>query len=162
MIQKYRFRRDDSGEEYTRSCDIELLIPRKIGVGEIKIGDKFRCVSKLDGSEYTETLLRIGKTGRTNATGVFVMKSDAMGINPDQRLSAMKADAELGCPIEYDEIGRAVFRSKKQYRKYAESHGFMDRNGGYNSPRSLNDHERQRAGLPMMAHHEDGSFVEYD
>lgn len=162
MIQKWRFKRDDNGTEYTRSCDIELLIPRKIGVGEIQVGDKFKCISKLDGSEYTETLVGVGKKGNTHATGVFVMRSDALGINPDQRVEAMKADAELGCSIEYDEIGRAVFRSKKQYRRYAEAHGFMDRNGGYESPRSLNDNERQNLGLPLMAHDQDGGFLEYD
>lgn len=163
MIVKYRVRRDDTGEEYTRSCDdVAMLAHRMTGRGPLKVGDVFRRFSKLDGAPWTETLISIGKRGHANTTGVFLMKSDAMGINPDQRVEAMKADAEMGCKIEYDSIGRAVFRSKKQYRRYAELHGFKDNNGGYESPRSMNDNERQNAGLPMMAHAEDGSYLEYD
>jgi len=162
MITKYRFRRDDTGEEYTRQCDEAHLLPRKIGDGPVKLGDQFKCVSKLDGSEYTETLISDRKKGMAPSTGVFFMKSYAMGVSPRQRVEAMKHDEKLGCKIEYAEDGDAIFRSKEQYRRYCESHGFKDRNGGYSSPRSLNDNERQNLGLPMMAHAEDGSFLEYD
>lgn len=156
-------RRDDTGEEYTRSCDVALLEARKIGKGPVKVGDRFRCVSRLDDSEYTETLIRIGKTGIAKGTRTWIVRSDGMGVSPRQIKEAMAADERLGCKIEYDaKTGQAIFRSPKQYAKYAQSHGFFDRNGGYSSAQSLNDEERQRRGLPMLAHADDGSFLEYD
>lgn len=152
MIEKYQMRRDDTGEEYTRATDIALLEARQIGKGPIKLGTKFRCVSKLDGSEFTETLTGVGKKGCAAGTRTWILKSDAMGINPDQRLDAMKADEKLGCSIDYDEAGRAIFRSPGQYRQYAEAHGFFARNGGHGDPQRLDSRERDIRGLPQQAY----------
>jgi hypothetical protein len=159
MIQQFRMKRDDTGSEYTLKIDCDLLLSRrKKKRGPIKPGDKFTFESRLDGSKHTETLLKIGKTGATHGTGVFVMKSDELGINPDDRVKHMKADAELGCPIEYDEAGRAVFRSKGQYKRYAESHGFYSchgKGGSYSDPQKLDARERDIRGLPQISYEEE-------
>lgn len=113
---------------------------------------RYRHVSGIDGSVIRYTFVGVHeKVGASSTTGLFLLKSDAMGINPDQRREAMKADSKLGCSIEYDEEGRAVFRSKKQYARYAESHGFYDRNGGYGSPMKRDERERDIRGLPELA-----------
>lgn len=148
MVEHFHLRRDDTGEVYTRKCDIHFLEVRKIGDGPVDIGDQFKCVSKLDGSEYTETLVAVGKNGTASTTRTWILRSDAMGINPDQRLEAMQADEALGCKIEYDEAGRAVFRSPGQYKRYAEAHGFFDKNAGYSGPKRRSAEERERMGLP--------------
>lgn len=154
MITKFRMRREDSGSEYTISCDEAHLRPLKIGKGPLKVGDRFRRKSQLDDSTYIERLVKIGKTGLAPSTGVFFMKSSAMGINPDQKVDAMKADAELGCPIEYAEDGDAIFRSKKQFQTYAESHGFFDRNAGYSGPKRRDARERENLNLPQLYNEE--------
>lgn len=157
MITQYHVRRLDTGSEYVRKCDESHMLSRKIGRGPIKVGSRFRCVSKLDGSRYVEVLIKVGKVGRTNATGVFVMRSDELGINPDDRLKHMKADAEMGLSCEYDESGRAVFRSKGAYKKYAESHGYYavhGKGGSYSDPQRLDARERDIRGLPQVAYEE--------
>jgi hypothetical protein len=152
MIQKFHMRRDDTGEEYVRSCDIALLETRKIGDKPIKLGTKFTCVSKLDGSTFVETLTGVGKKGRAATTRTWILRSDACGINPDQRLEAMKADEKNGCPIDYDEAGRAIFRSPGQYRNWCQAHGFFSRNGGHGDPQRLDSREREIRGLPQQAY----------
>lgn len=152
MIEKYHMRREDTGSEYVLSTDIALLEKRKIGDEPIGIGTRFTQISKLDGSEFIEVLTGIGKRGQAATTRTWILKSDAMGINPDQRLQAMQADKKLGIQIEYDEAGRAIFRSPGQHARYCEAHGFFDRNRGYSGPRRLNEREREIAGLPQQAY----------
>lgn len=157
MITQFRMKREDNGNEYVVKCDVAHLLPLRIGRGcktSVKLGERFRRTSKLDDSEYVEVLVKIGKTGVASTKGLFLLKSDAMGINPDQRIDAMKADSELGCPIEYDEAGRAVFRSKKQYQRYAEAHGFFDKNGGHSSPMKRDERERDTRHLPQLYNEE--------
>jgi len=152
MIESYYMRREDSGSEYVLKTDIALLEKRKIGKKPIKLGTRFRQVSKLDGSEFIETLVGIGKRGQASTTRTWILRSDAMGINPDQRLEAMKADEKLGCVIDYDDAGRAIFRSPGQYRRYCENHGFYSRNGGHGDPQRLDSREREMRGLPQQAY----------
>ncbi|MHB1950125.1 MAG: hypothetical protein ACYCQK_01470 [Acidiferrobacteraceae bacterium] len=150
MIEHYRMRRDDTGSEYTRVCDRALLEARMISK-RFRIGAKFRCISQLDGGEYTESLIGMGYKGKAR-TKAFLLKSDAMGINPDQKIEAMKADEALGVKVEYDDAGRAIFRSKGQYKRYAEAHGFYDRNAGYSEPKRRDEREREIMGLPQVAY----------
>lgn len=152
MIESYHMQREDTGSEYVLKTDIALLEKRKIGKKPIKLGTRFRQVSKLDGSTYIEVLTGIGKRGQAATTRSWVLKSDAMGINPDQRLSAMQADERLGIPIDYDEAGRAIFRSPGQYRRYAEAHGFYARNGGHGDPQQLSPVEREIRGMAPQAY----------
>lgn len=156
MIEKYHMRRDDTGDEYVRSCDIAHLEARKVGKGPIKLGTKFLCISKLDGSTYKETLTGVGKKGRAATTRTWIKRDDQLGINPDQYEQAMAADARLGVPIEYDRnTGQAIFRSPGQYRRYAETHGFYSltgKGGSYSDPQKLDAREREIRGLPPVAY----------
>lgn len=157
-MPKYTLRRDDSGTEYTRECDEHFLLKRKIGKGVVRAGDRFRMKSLIDGTSHTETLLRIGvrpvdtSYAGCSAHATWPMKSDAMGINPDQRLAHMKADEDLGVKIDYDEkTGEAIFADRRQYQRYCEAHGFFDRNAGHMSPKRRDPRERENLGLPQLA-----------
>ena len=77
--------------------------------------------------------LNVGVFGQS--AGGWPMKSDAMGVNPDQIADAVAADAKNGINQEYDlDTGQAVYNDPKGYQRHAESQGMADRNGGYGSP----------------------------
>lgn len=117
---------------------------------------RYRHVSGIDGSVVLYEPVGVhAKRGAAATTRTWVMKSDAMGINPDQRLDAMKADEQLGIKIEYDEAGRAVFRSPNQYKRYCEAHGFFDRNAGYSGAQKRDAREREILNLPELVNEYD-------
>lgn len=66
--------------------------------------------------------------------GNWPMCSDAAGVNPDQRLDAMKHAQSIGIPTEFNAKGQAVFTSASHRKRYCEAIGMYDRNGGYSDP----------------------------
>lgn len=60
--------------------------------------------------------------------------SDAMGVHPSQIQEAMAFDARHGVPTEYTPDGRPILLDRWHRKRYAEAHGFYDRNGGYGDP----------------------------
>lgn len=58
--------------------------------------------------------------------------SIAMGTNDPVR--QRKHDESLGVTCEFGPRGEAIFTSRSHRRKYAEAHGFFDRDGGYSDP----------------------------
>jgi hypothetical protein len=148
--------RKPSGAEYTLDCHEEqLLLSRKKGKGPVKAGQKFRRVSKLDGSVYYDTLVGfvtvVGlKVLSTWRRGIF--KSDAAGINPVQRMAALRRDAEQGLSgVDYDpKTGEAIFSSRGAYKRYCEANALFDRNGGHGAPCKRDNREREILGLPLL------------
>jgi len=62
------------------------------------------------------------------------MESDAVGVNPTQRIEAMAHAKKIGVPTEFNNEGQAVFTSRMHRKKYCEAIGYFDRNGGYSDP----------------------------
>src|ERR1051326_2133429 len=117
---KFRMRKP-SGIEYNLECHEEqLLLSRAKGKGPAKVGQKFRRISQLDGSEYFDTLVGFITTVDLKVLSTWCRghRSDACGINPDQRIEALKADAEAGLRgVDYDEkTGEAIFSSRGAYK----------------------------------------------
>lgn len=162
-MAKYTMRRDDSGTEYTLDTDEHYLRQRLIGDGPVKPGSQFRFRSKLDDSTWTETLVSVEKKkpnldyAGCSRHSTWPMKSDAMGINPDQYEEQMAADEQLGVKIGYDrKTGEAIFSSAGQYKRYCEAHGFFDRNSGYGGPKRRDQRERDNLGLPQLVSRNQG------
>lgn len=153
---RFRMKKPD-GHEYTLDCHPEILLARRVrGRSRFpKIGQKFRVVSKLDGSAYTETLVGyVDKVPlRVLSTWCRGHRSYAMGINPVQRIEALKADAAAGLTgVDYDpKTGDAIFSSRGARKRFCEFHGFKDRNGSYSDPQALDPREREIRGLPPTA-----------
>jgi hypothetical protein len=63
------------------------------------------------------------------------MKSEALGVQPNQVNEAYKESVSIGIPTEFDKDGKAIFTSPSHYKKYAEAHGYYAKNGGYSDPR---------------------------
>lgn len=74
------------------------------------------------------------------------MKSDSLGINPDQIDAQMAADKGHGIYIEYDrETGQAVIPDAKTFKKVCVANGIHHRNAGYNdaTPDDVHRHEKK-------------------
>lgn len=70
---------------------------------------------------------------RSKAT--WPMKSDAMGINPNDAAEAEAVLQQAGIPTEFDrETGQAILTGPAHRKRLAEHYGFYDRNGGYGDP----------------------------
>lgn len=72
--------------------------------------------------------------GFDNTPGNWPQHSDAMGVNPDQREEAYNASVAAGVPTHFDNDGCAVFENATHRKRFCESQGFYDRNGGYSDP----------------------------
>jgi len=157
--------RVEGGSEYILETDEAILKKRLIGKGKIKVGSRFRRLSKLDGSEIIETLLEIRPRLVRDGVGchrTWPMKCDALGTNPDMIEEQMKADAEMGIQIDYDrQTGQAIFTSQQQYKKYAESYFYYDRNAGYSGAKKRDPRERDNSGLPQFEQLEAPALPEY-
>lgn len=67
--------------------------------------------------------------------GNWPMKSAAAGVNPMQRDEAIAESVKEGVPTHFDKEGNAIFTSPEHRKKYCETFGIYDRNGGYSDPR---------------------------
>lgn len=69
------------------------------------------------------------RKGRT-----YPMWSEAMGVHPSQVAEAMELDRKLGVQARYSETGQVEFTDAIHRKRYLESHGMYDRNGGHSDP----------------------------
>jgi len=69
-----------------------------------------------------------------HSPGNWPMVSESMAVAPDQIGEAVAHDRKLGVSVNYDPLGRPVFESAGQRKRYCEAHGVYDRNGGYGDP----------------------------
>lgn len=162
-MPKYRLRRR-SGSEFTLECHEDLLRKRRVrGRGPINVGDRFRFDGKLDEPHFTAELvsLKVKVVPSVLATWGRGFRSDAMGINPDQRMEAVAADQAQGLRgVDYDEkTGEAIFSSRGAYKRYCEAHGFFDRNSGYSGAKKRDSREREILGLPQLVQPEPGAGI---
>lgn len=146
-MPKYLMRVEDSGNVYTLNCPEEMLLERMVGKGPLKMGSKFRRISKLDDSVVLETLVGLPKKNPNARFSDFAAKAwnDAQGINPEQIPEALAADRALGLNTEYHpQTGQVRFPDRKTRKRFMESHGFYDLNcvGGID-PQRLDSRERE-------------------
>lgn len=67
--------------------------------------------------------------------GNWPMKSDAMGVNPDQIAEVEAHSRRVGVPTCFDrETGQAILTSPLHRKRYAKAIGLFDRDAGYSDP----------------------------
>lgn len=67
--------------------------------------------------------------------GNWPMKSDAMGVHPDQIPEVEAHSRRVGVPTRFDkDTGQAILTSPDHRRRYAKAIGLIDRNAGYSDP----------------------------
>jgi hypothetical protein len=62
------------------------------------------------------------------------MKSDALGVQPEQIPEAVEASARAGCPTQFTRDGRAILTGPAHRKALARSLRLHDNNGGYGDP----------------------------
>jgi putative FmdB family regulatory protein len=72
--------------------------------------------------------------GTAHHAGNWPMKSEALGVHPDQIGEAVEQARKLGIPTEFTKDGRPILTSPGHRKRYAEALGFWDKNGGYSDP----------------------------
>lgn len=89
---------------------------------------------KVDG-EWAARDIAAEHAGFKDTPGAYPYFSDAMGVNPDQIKDAVEADRRAGFTTEYHPETGALKVTDRVFRKrFAESQGLYDRNGGYGDP----------------------------
>ena len=88
----------------------------------------------LDDAEVTERQYRKRyplreEKGPSSFVTFKPMHSEALCVHPDQRDEAIADAKAKGVPVDFDQEGRPVFTSSRQFRDYAKIYGF--RHKGY-------------------------------
>lgn len=85
-----------------------------------------------------------GNRKRLTTAGLWArpFHSDALGINPDQREQAIQELRKHGCTADYDDEGRLIATSQKQYDQVAKIAGLKTGRDGYDHVKSGRDNAR--------------------
>ncbi len=88
-------------------------------------------IYRINGKTLTPEQFRQGSRGRAaGAPAVRCVKwpvhSDSEGVHPSQRQAAQDYLDRRGVPTQFDELGRAVFRSRDHYRRYCAAGGLQE------------------------------------
>lgn len=70
--------------------------------------------------------------------------SDALGVSPDQIPEATRALRSQGIMADFDDQGRCIITSDKQYQEVAKACGLKTGRDGYDHVRSGRDNERAK------------------
>lgn len=118
-MQTYRFKTKQGVEMKLELSDCEFR--RRVK------NNKLRIKGRLSGKSTVYELVGVvgGNTLGTHGA-CWPMKSDCVGIEPEQIPQAMAEDARVGAPsISYDpNTGEAIFDSALQRKRWSEAHGF--------------------------------------
>ena len=76
--------------------------------------------------------------GKQHHGDTYPFASYALGVSPEEVPAMMAFDKEHNIPTNYDSDGDPIMRSAGHRKKYAEAHGFYDRNAGYSDPQPKN------------------------
>ena len=79
--------------------------------------------------------------------GAWPMKSEALGVMPEQISEARQAASESGVPTNFTPDGRAILTSREHRKKLSQSLGLFDKDAGYGdaSPKIAHEKSRTRA-----------------
>ena len=91
------------------------------------------------------------KSKTTSVSATWPMKSDSVGVNPDQVKSAREHAQKIGVPTDFcPETGCAIFTSAKHRKQYCEKTGYYTMGGkgaGLSDPVRLTPKEQIERGL---------------
>lgn len=80
-------------------------------------------------------LVQVKRKPLPRSCSAWPMKSDALGVLPEQIPEAMEEARRHGVPTEFDpHTGEAILTSPGHRKRYAEMYGIYDRNGGWSDP----------------------------
>jgi len=89
---------------------------------------------RLDDGRWAKRSIQSERPGANQFSGAYPISSESMAVHPSQiKDMAEKAEA-AGVPTNFTKDGCPVLRSKGHRRKFAETFGYFDRNGGYSDP----------------------------
>lgn len=89
-------------------------------------GQECWCGATVDSS--TAVTQRVQVAGVGGESG-WPMKSDALGVHPNQRQHAYDESVRLGVPTQFDRVGRAILTDMQHRRKFSRALGYHDRDG---------------------------------
>jgi len=69
--------------------------------------------------------------GRKDTSSCWPMKSDALGVLPNQVGEATQELADAGVPTSFAKDGRVILESRGHRKKVCEALGYHDKNAGY-------------------------------
>lgn len=72
--------------------------------------------------------------GRRSIQAGWPMMSEACAVDPDQIPEATATMKALGVPTEFSREGCPIFRDRSHRKKFLESQGMFDKDGGYSDP----------------------------
>lgn len=131
--QTYHLKRLSDGKVFKKKLDESFVLEHMDILRRIVI----------DGVEYQRLVIEeireeqgfyAGKRGGGRQMATWPMKSDALGIHPDQIPKATAHFARIGIPTDYTKDGRAIVTGPRHRKMLAEAMGLHDRNGGYGDP----------------------------
>jgi len=64
-------------------------------------------------------------------SGGYWLQSTSCGVPRQQVAKAKRLDATMGVSIDYDEKGRACFKTKSEYLKWSKAHHNVNHDAGY-------------------------------
>lgn len=59
------------------------------------------------------------------------LASDALAVHPEQIPEAIEDARKKGISIDFDSLGRPLFRDRNHRKRYCRAYGIYDRDGGY-------------------------------
>ncbi len=125
MMPIYRYRREDTNE----------LVEMTMSVAEHARKQKRGGRIRLDDGSYALRDWAPQSVGKTRKPGCWPMRSDAMGVNPDQIPDAVAECNRHGISAEFhSETGQLKLDSPKHRKQHARLRGLRDLNGGYSDP----------------------------
>ncbi len=120
---------------YKKANGVHVTIVMSIAQMEAQ-QDKNGCLT-VDGEKLTRDI-PAEHNGFAHKPGNWPMKSDAAGVAPSQVQEAYEKSVKDGVPTQFTPDGRAIFTSAGHRKRYCESVGLYDRNGGYRDPQRRN------------------------
>ncbi len=135
----YEYRRDDTDEMVEVSMTVAEMLQqqREDDHGEFIWWDIYANEVDFDyhGAKTCVKAYREYTTpskGRLSST--YPMVSNTMGCHPKQVKEFERLSREAGVPTNFTKAGDPILTSHTHRKKYAESRGFYDLNGGYSDP----------------------------
>jgi len=121
----YCYRRSDNGEIEEVFMTSAEMLRRQRRDGSITLDDGTKAIRDM-GAEHG---------GFQDTPGTWPQRSDAMGVAVEQIPQARAKSIRDGVPTDFTPDGRAILTSRAHRKRYGESIGMYDRNGGYGDPR---------------------------
>lgn len=97
-----------------------------------------RDVAKVRKRMQRRKKIEDSKPGRVRIKPKWPIKSEAMGVDPEDISTAKAIAASHGVKTDYTPDGRPILTGPAHRRNHARAMGFYDRNAGYGDPAPIN------------------------